>query len=124
MKFLSLIVEHIDCAGLGAATAAPLGDDGGEHGLEIKRRVHCLRHFAERAQFLDRAAKLIGALAQLIEQPRVLDGDYRLISKIVTNSICLSVNGRTSWRLRNNTPIVIPRAAAARREPSGIRQVF
>ena len=36
--------------------------------------------------------------AQLVEQPRVLDGDTAWAAKFVTNSICLSVNGRTSWR--------------------------
>ena len=36
--------------------------------------------------------------AQLVEQARVLDGDDGLRAKFVTSSICLSVNGRTSWR--------------------------
>ena len=36
--------------------------------------------------------------AQLVEQPGVLDGDDGLAAKFVTSSICLSVNGRTSWR--------------------------
>ena len=38
------------------------------------------------------------ALAQLAEQPRVLDGDDGLAAKFCTSSICLSVKGRTSWR--------------------------
>ena len=75
MKFALLIIEHIDRASLGAGKLHRLGDDGGEHGLEIERRVHRLRHFSERAQLLDRAAKLIGALAQLVQQSRILDGD-------------------------------------------------
>ena len=37
-----------------------------------------------------------GSLAQLIEQPRVLDGDGRLVRESRTSSICFSVNGRTS----------------------------
>jgi hypothetical protein len=37
-----------------------------------------LRHGAERAQFLDRAAKLIGALAKLCQEPRVFNCDDRL----------------------------------------------
>ena len=75
MKFALQIVEDIDRAGLGAGELHRLGDDGGEHGLEIERRVHRLGHLAERAQLVDRAAKLIGALAQLVQQPRILDGD-------------------------------------------------
>ena len=78
MKFALQIVEDVDRAGLGAGQLHRLGDDGGEHGLQIERRVHRLGHFAERAQFLDRAAKLIGALAQLCQQPRVLNCDDRL----------------------------------------------
>ena len=66
MKFALQIVEDVDRAGLGAGELHRLGDDGGEHRLEIERRVHRLRHFAERAQLADRAAKLIGALAQLV----------------------------------------------------------
>ena len=66
MKFALRIVEDVDRAGLGAGELHRLGDDGGEHGLEIERRVHRLRHFAERAQFLDRAAEFIGALAKLV----------------------------------------------------------
>ena len=64
MKFALQIVEDVDRSGLGAGELHRLGDDGGEHGLEIERRVHRLRYFAERAQLPDRAAKLIGALAQ------------------------------------------------------------
>ena len=36
--------------------------------------------------------------AQLVEQARVLDGDDGLGGEVLTSSICLSVNGRTSWR--------------------------
>ena len=64
MKFAPHLVEDVDRAGVGVGELHRLGDDGGEHGLQIERRVHRLRHFAERAQLADRAAKLIGALAQ------------------------------------------------------------
>jgi len=36
-------------------------------------------HFAKRAQLVDRAAKLIGALAQFAEQSRIFDGDNGLV---------------------------------------------
>ena len=81
MKFALQIVEDVDRAGLGAGELHRLGDDGGEHGLEIERRVHRLRHFAERAQLPDRAAKLIGALAQFVQQPNILDRDGRLVGE-------------------------------------------
>ena len=55
-----------------------LADNGGEHSFEIERRVHRLATLAERAQLLDRAAKFIGALAQFVKQPRILDGDNGL----------------------------------------------
>ena len=83
MKFALPIVEDVDRAGLGAGELHRLGDDGGEHGFEIERRVHRLRHFAERAQLLDRAAKFIGALAQFVQQPRILDRDDGLGGEVL-----------------------------------------
>ena len=62
MKFALHIVEDVDRAGLGVGELHRLGDDGREHGLEIERRVHRLRDFAERTQLLDRVAKFVGAL--------------------------------------------------------------
>ena len=59
------------------------GPDGmSQHGFEIERRVHRLRDFAERAQFADRAAKLVGALAQLGEQSGIFDGDNGLCGEV------------------------------------------
>ena len=75
MKFALQVVEHVDCARLGAGQLHCFGDDGREDGFQIERRVHRLRDLAERTQFADRAAKLVGALAQFVEQPRILDGD-------------------------------------------------
>ena len=51
-----------------------------------------------RGLLLQRFGEIVGALAQLAEQPRVLDGDHGLGGEVLTSSICLSVNGRTSWR--------------------------
>ena len=51
-----------------------------------------------RGLLLQRLGQIVGALAQLVEQPRVLDGDDACAAKFCTSSICLSVNGRTSWR--------------------------
>ena len=81
MKFALQLVEDVDRSGLGAGELHRLGDDGGQHGLEIERRVHRLRHFAERAQLADRAAKLIGALSQCVQKPNVLDRDGCLVGE-------------------------------------------
>ena len=48
--------------------------------------------------------KVGGALAQFVEQPRVLDGDDGLGGEVLTNAICLSVKGRTSWRYMQTAP--------------------
>ena len=61
-KFALLLVEHVDRAGLGAGELHRLGDDGGEHGFEIERRIDRLADLAERAQLVDRSAELVGAL--------------------------------------------------------------
>ena len=108
MKFALPIVEHIDRAGLGAGELHRLGDDGGEHGFEIERRVHRLRHFAERAQLADRAAKFIGALAQFVEQSRILDGDDRLVGESGDQLDLLLGERLDLWRARTITPIGSP----------------
>ena len=81
-KFALQFVEDVDRSGIGAGELHRFGDDGGEHGLKIERRVHRLGHFAERAQLSDRAAKLIGALAQLVKQSCIFDGDDGLGGKV------------------------------------------
>ena len=55
--------------------------DGLQHGVEIERRADRLADLAERAELLDGAAQLLGALLQLAEQPRVLDRDDRLVGE-------------------------------------------
>ena len=46
-----------------------------------------------RGLLLQRLGEIVGALAQFVEQPRVLDGDDACAAKFCTSSICLSVNG-------------------------------
>ena len=67
VKFALHVVEDVDRAGFGAGELHRLGDDGREHSLKIECRVHGLGDFAKRAQLPDRAAKLVGSLAQLVE---------------------------------------------------------
>ena len=61
-----------------------------------KHRLHIARRAADDLQHLRRSGLLLKRLAQLGEQPRVLDGDDRLGGEILTKAICLSVKGRTS----------------------------
>ena len=63
-----------------------------EHGLQIERRA------ADDLEHVGCGGLLLQRFAQLIEQAGVLDGDDSLMAKLVTSSICLSVNGRTSVR--------------------------
>jgi hypothetical protein len=42
-----------------------------------------LQHFRGRRLLLQRLAQIVGALAQFVEQPRVLDGDDGLRSKVL-----------------------------------------
>ena len=50
MKLALPIIEDVDCACLGARELHRLGDDCGEHDLQIERGVHRLRHFTKGAQ--------------------------------------------------------------------------
>ena len=68
-EFLVGLVEHVDRAGLGAGKLRRLGDDRGQHGLEVDRRVDRLADLAERAQLLDRLRQLGGALLDLLLEP-------------------------------------------------------
>src|SRR5262249_23924176 len=58
-------------------------------------------------QFLQRVRELARTLLDFVEQAGVFDCDRRLVGKGHCSSICLSVNGRTSDRVRTNTPIVL-----------------
>ena len=61
-----------------------------------------LEHLGGGSLLLQRFGEVGCALAQLVEQPRVLDGDDGLAAKFATNAICLSVKGRTSWRTNDD----------------------
>ena len=42
-----------------------------------------LQHFARRGLLLQRLGEIVGALAQFVEQPRVLDGDDGLRGEVL-----------------------------------------
>ena len=55
-----------------------------EHRLQLARRTgNDLQHLARRGLLLQRLAEIVGALAQFVEQPRVLDRDHRLRGEIL-----------------------------------------
>ena len=81
LEFLARLIEHVDDAGVGRRQLHRLCHDGGQHGLQIERRVDCLAYFAERLELLDRASELAGAGLHLVEQTHVLDGDHGLVGK-------------------------------------------
>ncbi len=75
------LVVLVDRAAGGAGQLAGVGDDCVEHRLKIEGRAEGLADLAQRLQLLDRAGELGRAGLQLAEQPRVLDGDGRLVRK-------------------------------------------
>ena len=61
---------------------------------------------------LARLFKLAALVLDFVKQSHVLDGNRAWSAKVVTNSICLSVNGCTSERVKANTRSECPRAAS------------
>ena len=55
------LLKNVNCTGVSARELHRLGDDRGQHGLKIERRVDRLGDLAERAEFFDRARELGGA---------------------------------------------------------------
>ena len=75
-KTQSIILPTIDLAKCGIANSNRLLQHGSEHRLHIARRA------ADDLKHLRRRRLLLKGLAQLCEQPRVLNGDDRLVGKI------------------------------------------
>ena len=102
MKFAQLIVEDIDRSGLGARQLHCLSDDSGEYGFQVEGGVYRLGHFAERAQLLDRAAKLIGALAQCVQKSNVLDCNGCLVGEGLDQSDLIIGEGSDLEAINND----------------------
>ena len=80
-----------------------------QHGLEDRlkhswRRADDTEDFGRRRLLLKGLGQLSRARLHLLEQTRVLDG----VAKVLSSSICRSVNGRTSARRIEITPIALP----------------
>src|SRR5437764_585874 len=80
VKRLSVIAEHkakFCLANLGGIFQHSL-----ENGVQFaRRRANDTQHLGSRRLLLQRFGEIGGALSQFIEQPRVLDGDHRLVSE-------------------------------------------
>ena len=80
-ELLGLLVVLEDDAAIEARELHGARDDGGQHRLEVQRGGHRLPDLAQRGELPDRALELGGARLELGEQPRILDGDDRLVGK-------------------------------------------
>ena len=71
-------------AELGLANARRIRQHRLEYRLQLAGRAgDDAQHLRGRGLLLQRLAQIIGALPQLVKQPRVLDGDHRLLGEIV-----------------------------------------
>ena len=71
-------------AELGLADARRVLQHRLEHRLQFARRAgDDLQHLRGRGLLLQRLGQIVGALAQLVEQPRVLDGDDGLGGEVL-----------------------------------------
>ena len=76
-------------------------DQRTEHGLEIEgRAADDLEHVGGRGLLLERLGKIVGALPQLIEQPRILYGDDGL-RREVRDQLDLLVSKRADFFAKN-----------------------
>ncbi len=81
LKFPTLLVEYVDRAAVGCRKLHCLGYDGGQHHLQVERRIDRLADLAKCLQLFDGSRKLFGSSLHLVEKPDVLDGDHGLIGK-------------------------------------------
>ncbi len=73
-----------------------------------RRQRYPAEDLAGRGLLLQCLRKFARAGLHLVEQPHVFNRDHRLVSKVVTRSICCWVNGWTLVRVKNRTPIGVP----------------
>ncbi len=68
---------------LGLADAGCVLEHGLEHGLQLARgTADDFQHIGGRGLLLQRFTQIVGAFAQFLEQPRVLDRDHHLFGEI------------------------------------------
>ena len=95
-------VLALDISKLGVADADGVLQHGCKHWLKIARRTgNDLQHIRRSRLLLQRLGQVIGALAQLIQQAGVLDGDHSLIGEgrhelylLFSKWVCLNAHER------------------------------
>ena len=78
---LGVLVIGVEYPGVGLAEGYGMSSDRLENRAQLQGRVHGLAHLSERLQLAHRARQLARPRLHLIEQPRVLDGDRRLVGE-------------------------------------------
>src|SRR3974390_1698815 len=77
-----IVLDQNHRSEFGAANAGRVFEHLVEYGSQIaRRRTDDLQHFGRCSLLLQRFAQIIRALLHFIEQPRILDGDDRLVRK-------------------------------------------
>ncbi len=80
-EFFGRFVVVEDLPRLRSRQLIGVSKDRGEDGIEIESRTHRAADLAEGFELVDRAAELRSACLELLEQPRVLDCDHRLVGE-------------------------------------------
>ncbi|MGC2122413.1 MAG: hypothetical protein WA652_06120, partial [Xanthobacteraceae bacterium] len=92
VEHLAIIEDQI--AKIGLTDSGSVLQDRLEYGLQLALRgADDSQHLGGRGLLLQRLSEIVGALAQFIEQPRVLDGNYRLIGEVVDQRYLLVGKG-------------------------------
>ena len=79
-----------------------------QHRLQVERRADRLPDLAERRELIDRPGERLGALLQLLEQPRFWIAITACSQKVVSRAISFSENGPTRSRPTNTAPMPRP----------------
>src|SRR4029077_8531373 len=93
----------------GLANPCSICEHGFKHWPKIARRApNNFKHLRSCRLLLQRFRKVTGALPQLVEQPRVLDGDYSLGGEILDECDLLVGEGATKLRAqKHNTDYLV-----------------
>ncbi len=93
----SVITCNPNCGSIGATKPRRRLNKRVEHSLQVEgRATDHLEHVGGSGLLRERFTEVVGALAQLVEQPRVLDRDNRLRGKVL-HQLDLPVGERTHF---------------------------
>jgi hypothetical protein len=91
-KAKTLIVVEIQNSEIGLADTGRVGQDGTKYRLQFAGRA------ADDLEHVGGGGLLLQGFAQFAEQAVFSIAITACLAKLLTSSICFSVNGRTSWR--------------------------